>query len=151
MLYSAVAQAGFVALVAATLFTAAAGDRWGRLSAALHATNWVLVAAFMRRHVHQVFQSADFAIDVIGAVLAVVVAVMSRRGWALALAAFQVLGATTYLTALTPGGDFRQAAITASYLWELGALASLVAAGVDGWRRRVRQRQLPERQASAHS
>ncbi len=93
MLYSAAAQFSFVALVAVTLFVLWAGDRWGRLSALLHATNWMLVALFQQRHQqHLVFQTADFTIDLVGAILAVAVAVACRRSWAAALAAFQVLG-----------------------------------------------------------
>ncbi len=127
MLYSTVAQVGFVALIGVTLFALSVDDSWVRLSALLHATNWMLVAALQRRHEHHIFQTADFITDVVGAVLACVIALRSGYLWAAALAAFQVLGALNWIAPLLDPSVLHRASITASYVWEAGALISLAA------------------------
>jgi hypothetical protein len=150
LLYSTAAQVSFVALVAVTLFVLLMGERWGRLSAGLHAVNWVLVAVFQRRHEPQlVFQTGDFVIDLIGAVLACAIAVASRRTWAASLAAFQLLGLVNYLIVLVDRRVLHRAFWTTAYLWEAGALASLAAAGVVGLRGRRRRLTAPPGPAPA--
>lgn len=141
MLYSLPAQISFVALVLTTLFVLWAGDVWGRLSGLLHAANWVLVSLLQKRHEQlQVFQTGDFIIDLIGAILACAIAIKSRKLWAASLAAFQVLGLVNYFIVLF---DFRvrhRAFWTAAYVWEAGAILSLVVAGLAGLKARQARR-----------
>ena len=137
MLYSLTAQVSLIALIATTLFVLWAGDLWGRLSAGLHAVNWVLVSLLQKRHEPGfVFQTGDFVVDLVGAVLACAIAIKSRRLWAASLAAFQVLGVLNYFVALL---DFRMshhAFWSVAYVWEAGAILSLVAAGFAGLKAR---------------
>ena len=125
MIYSTIAQVSLVALLCVSAFAVMVEDRVVRLSALLHALNWVLVAAFQRRHEHQVFQTADFLIDIVGAALACWIAARSNRTWTAALTAFQVLGAMNYLLPVLDPSILHRASVTTSYVWEAGALLAL--------------------------
>ncbi|WP_158918631.1 hypothetical protein [Caulobacter sp. S45] len=138
MLYSTVAQIGFVVLVAVTGFVLWTGGGWARLSAGLHAVNWMLVAALQRRHEHHIFQTGDFIADLLGAGAACAIAVASRRLWAACLAAFQVLGVINYLVQVFDPRVLHRAFWTAAYIWEAGALACLLVAGAEALRARKR-------------
>ena len=126
MLSSIVSQVSFIALFGATVVALSVGDRWVKLAALLHATNWVLVA-LLQDHEHPIFQARDFVVDVIGAALASVIAVRSAAVWAASLASSEWLGVLTRVAPLVDATIHRRATITAEYLWEGGALISLAA------------------------
>ena len=87
----------------------------------------MLVAPLKLRHDHHIFQTADFITDVVGAALACLIATRSGYLWAAALASFQVLGALNWIVPLLDPSVLHRASVTASYVWEAGALISLAA------------------------
>jgi hypothetical protein len=125
MLASVIAQTGFVAMAGVTMVALGAGDRWVRWSALLHATNWLLVA-LCQDHRHPPFQPTNFCIDVVGASAAVLIARQSGRFWAASLAAFQCLGVVSRTAPLIDPSIYHRAAVTVLYVWDAGALISLV-------------------------
>ena len=135
MLYTTVAQIGFVAMAAVCAFTILFGKLWGRTAAALYTANWMLAALVQDRRVGH-FHAADMAVDAVGAVLATALALKAGSGWAISFAAFQILGVTHYILELIDNRVTVNAAIVSSYLWELGALMSLFLAGCDRFHHR---------------
>ena len=125
MLASAIAQYSFLAMAGVTVFALAADAGWVRLSALLHAANWLLVAS-LQDHRHPAFQRVDFYIDVVGAALAVLIAAKSGRLWAAAVAAFQCLGVLSRLAPIIEPSIHHRAAVTALYIWEVGSVIAIV-------------------------
>ena len=128
MLFSTIAQIGFIALVLVTGFALIVGRRWARLSAILHAVNWIAVSLLQDRSGPNVFQWSNLTVDVVGAVLAVWLAVASRRSWAAWIAAFQLLGVANRIVA--PLVLSHRTTVTTSYVWEAGALLAIVVGAI---------------------
>lgn len=142
MLYSTVAQLGLVALVISAAFTVAFGDRYARVATAVHVCNWGLVSALQIRHAHHIFQTAVFIVDAVSAAAAICIAFTSGYGWACGFAAFSVLAVANHLSHAVDLRVSERTFVTASYLWEVGELGCLLAAGWRGLRQRLTARRL---------
>ncbi len=99
-----------------------------RGAALANAANWLLIGLLQPKHRHGVFLWADFLVDAVFAAGFVVLAAWSRRGVLAAMAAFLVLGVANYASHLTEMRTWHRAFVTTSYLWAIGALASLAVA-----------------------
>jgi hypothetical protein len=131
------AQIGAVLMAAVCLFAAWPGARPQRWAAAVVLVAWMGSAALQDRDDLINPQYAIFALDVVAAAVFVTMALAWRRGWLMAMAAFQLLTTATHVAVMIDLRIWVYAYLTAYLVWSYALLAALAWGGVQAWRERT--------------
>lgn len=134
------AQIGAALMAAVCLFTAWPGARPQRWAAAAVFVGWIGSAALQDREDLINPQYAVFVLDVAAAAIFSTMALVWRRGWLMAIAAFQLLTAATHVAVMIDLRIWVYAYITAYMVWSYALLAALAFGGVQAWRERAAAR-----------
>ena len=128
-------QLGALIMAAVCGFATWAGGRPQRVTAAVIAAAWIGSAALEdRRYIHP--QYAIFALDVITALVFSGLALRWRRGWLMAIAAFQLLTMATHIASILDTRIWPLAYMTAYLVWSYLLLAAMAWGGMTGLRDR---------------
>jgi hypothetical protein len=130
------AQIGAVLMAAVCLFAAWPGARPQRWAAAVVLVAWMGSAALQDRDDLINPQYAIFALDVVAAAVFVTMALAWRRGWLMAMAAFQLLTTATHVAVMIDLRIWVYAYLTAYLVWSYALLAALAWGGGLAWRER---------------
>ena len=130
------AQIGAALMVAVCLLAAWPGPRPQRWAAAGVFVAWMGSAALQNRDDLINPQSAIFALDVVAAALFVGMALVWRRTWLMAMAAFQLLTTATHVAVMIDLRIWVYAYLSAYLVWSYALLAALAWGGVLAWRER---------------
>ncbi len=130
------AQIGAVLMAAVCLFAAWPGARPQRWAAAVVLVAWMGSAALQDRDDLINPQYAIFALDVVAAAVFVTMALAWRRGWLMAMAAFQLLTTATHVAVMIDLRIWVYAYLTAYLVWSYALLAALAWGGRLAWRER---------------
>lgn len=134
------AQIGAALMVAVCLLAAWPGPRPQRWAAAGVFVAWMGSAALQNRDDLINPQYAIFALDVVAAALFVGMALVWRRTWLMAMAAFQLLTTATHVAVMIDLRIWVYAYLTAYLVWSYALLAALAWGGILAWRERVEAR-----------
>jgi hypothetical protein len=130
------AQIGAALMVAVCLFAAWPGARPQRWAAAGVFVAWIASAALQDRDDLINPQYAIFALDVVAVSLFIAMALVWRRGWLMAMAAFQLLTTATHVAVMIDLRIWVYAYLTAYLVWSYALLAALAWGGVLAWQER---------------
>lgn len=134
------AQIGAVLMMAVCLFAAWPGARPQRWAAVAVFLAWVGSAALQNREDLINPQYAIFGLDVAAAGVFVAMALVWRRAWLMAMAAFQLLTTATHVAVMIDLRIWVYAYLTAYLVWSYALLAALAFGGVQAWRERAAAR-----------
>ena len=126
---------GALCMTFVTLIVLRRGDGWSRAAAAAYSATWVGVGLAQNRHHLGGAQYGVLAVDTVGAIVLLGLALASHHAWIAAASGFQILGVANDLAFDLDHRILPAAKITASYVWGYGALLAVGAGGVR--RRRV--------------
>lgn len=128
-------QLGALIMAAVCGLAAWAGGRSQKVTAAVIATAWIASAALEdRRFVHP--QYAIFLLDLVAAIAFGGLALLWRRGWLMAIAAFQLLTMATHIASILDTRIGALAYMTAYLVWSYLLLAAMAWGGATGFRER---------------
>ena len=128
-------QLGALIMAVICGFAAWTGGRPQRVTAAVIAAAWIGSAALEdRRYIHP--QYAIFVLDVVAAVVFSGLALIWRRSWLMAIAAFQLLTMATHIASMLDTRIWPLAYMTAYLVWSYLLLAAMAWGGVTGYRER---------------
>jgi hypothetical protein len=132
------AQIGALLMASVCLFAAWPGARPQRWAAIAVAVAWVGSSALQDRADTIDPQYAIFMLDLAAAVFFTALALKFRRGWLMAMAAFQLLTTATHIAVMIDTRIWVRAYLTAYLVWSYALLLALLWGGVLAWRERAK-------------